>query len=50
LKKNIAHPTFHLHVNFHLSEQANKVRLALGQVSPILVLRNFGVWYAPATR
>lgn len=50
LKKNIAHPTFHLHVNFHLSEQANKVRLVLGQVSPILVLRNFGVWYAPATR
>jgi hypothetical protein len=48
LNDNIAHPTFHLHVNFHLSERANGVRLALGQVSPILVLRNFGTWYAAA--
>ena len=48
LKDNIAHPTFHLHVNFHISEHADDVRLALGQVSPILVLRNFGAWYAAA--
>ncbi len=48
LKDNIAHPTFHLHVNFHISERADDVRLALGQVSPILVLRNFGAWYAAA--
>ena len=43
LQDNIAHPLFHLHVNFHIS---NDVRLALGEVSPILVLRNFGAWYA----
>ncbi|MGA2031941.1 MAG: hypothetical protein ABSG68_06785 [Thermoguttaceae bacterium] len=48
LHDNIAHPMFHLHVNFHNSERANGVRLALGQVSPILILRNFGVWYALA--
>ena len=48
LKDNIAHPLFHLHVNFHLSARANDVRLALGEVDPILVLRNFGVWYAAA--
>ncbi len=46
LHDNVAHPMFHLHVNYHLSKQANDVRLALGQVSPILVLRNFDVWYA----
>ena len=45
LMDNIAHPTFHLHVNFHLSVRAKGIRLALGQISPILVLRNFGVWY-----
>jgi hypothetical protein len=48
LKDNIAHPLFHLHVNFHISQRANDVRMALGQVSPILVLRNFGAWYAAA--
>ncbi len=48
LNDNVAHPMFHVHVNFHISERANDVRLALGQVSPILVLRNFGVWYATA--
>jgi hypothetical protein len=48
LEDNVAHPKFHLHVNFHISERANNVRLALGQLSPILVLRNFGVWYAAA--
>ncbi len=25
-----------------------RFRLALGQVSPLLVLRNFGAWYAAA--
>jgi hypothetical protein len=48
LQDNIAHPTFHLHVNSHVSERANDVRLALGAVSPILVLRNFGSWYTKA--
>ncbi len=48
LKDNIAHPLFHLHVNFHVSERANDVRLALGEIDPILVLRNFGAWYAAA--
>jgi hypothetical protein len=46
LNDNIAHPRFHMHVNFHLSEHANDVRLALGEISPILVLRNFGAWYS----
>jgi hypothetical protein len=45
LNDNIAHPKFHLHVNFHYSERANALRLALGQVSPILVLQNFCSWY-----
>ena len=41
LQDNIAHPLFHLHVNYHISQRANDVRMALGQVSPILVLRQF---------
>jgi hypothetical protein len=48
LNDNIAHPMFHLHVNFHISKRANDVRLALGAVDPILVLRNFGACYAAA--
>lgn len=43
LQDNVAHPLFHLHVNFHASD---RLRLALGQVSPMLVLRNFASWYA----
>ena len=49
LKDNVAHPLFHLHVNFHISKQANDVRLAIGEVSPMLVLRNFGDWYTRTT-
>ena len=44
LEDNIAHPTFHLHVNYHISERANDVRLALGEYLPMLVLANFGAW------
>jgi hypothetical protein len=49
LKDNIAHPLFHLHVNSHISKRANDVRLALGEVSPIFVLRNFSDWYSRTT-
>ena len=46
LKDNVAHPLFHLHVNFHVSKRADDTRLILGQVLPMLVLRNFDSWYA----
>ena len=45
LNDNIAHPTFHLHVNYHISERANDVRLVLGEVSRDACAAQFG-WTA----
>ncbi len=42
LGDNPQHPMSHLHINF---KQENNCRFAVGQVSPILVLRAFDHWY-----
>ncbi|MEK6235267.1 MAG: hypothetical protein N2C14_11210 [Planctomycetales bacterium] len=45
LGDNPAHPIHHLHVNFGAPRMANDLRIAVGPVSPPLLLRNFNHWY-----
>lgn len=48
LHDNPKHPKSHLHINFDGSTGANELRLAVGPVCPLALLRSFDHWYCKA--
>lgn len=42
---NPEHPWAHMHLNFHLTPDANDCRMPTGRVCPILLLRTIDHWY-----
>lgn len=42
---NPEHPWAHMHINFHLTPDANDFRMPTGRVCPILLLLTIDHWY-----
>jgi hypothetical protein len=45
LEDNPQHPNDHLHINFDASPTANDLRLAVGRICPMVLIRSFDYWY-----
>jgi hypothetical protein len=48
LRDNPEHPKSHLHINFDSTAEANDLRLAMGSICPLTLLRSFDHWYCKA--
>jgi hypothetical protein len=46
LADNPFHARFHVHINFHRPWPANEMRLPVGFVNPIMIIKFFDDWYS----